>query len=105
MKKNILVLGFFLVFVVSALFLYPIGKLVFTDAKVTKSMFVEEYYIKVPVGASEFNILKDYLESKGWSFNKEMQMGGLYQFERQGEKIEITNKNIKTIIKNGKLNY
>jgi len=87
------------------LYVYPIGRLALTDKKVTKSIFVEEYYVKIPSDEFDVNVFRNYMETKGWQENVSKRMGGLYVFEKNGETKEIINKQIKTIFIGGKLNF
>ncbi|WP_064093356.1 hypothetical protein [Rossellomorea aquimaris] len=102
-KFNNILLGLVLFAII--LYVYPIGKLAFTDTQVTKSLLVEEYYVKISSDDYDFDVFRDYMESRGWKENGDNRMGGLYVFEMNGERKEIINTQIKTIFVNGKLNF
>jgi hypothetical protein len=74
----------------------------FTDTKVAKAFLLDYYFVKVESNEHDFNVFTEYMEQKGW---KEVdQLGGLHIFERNGVKKHILNKQVKTFMKNGKLN-
>ncbi|MDF2678298.1 MAG: hypothetical protein K0Q97_2645 [Bacillota bacterium] len=104
MKSKLIKLVIGILFIVLILYLYPIGKLVFSNVEVTKALLWDEYYVKVTSDKYELDILKDYMESKGWIENESKRLGGLHIFERNGEEKGILNTAIKTIVVDGKLN-
>jgi len=87
------------------LYVYPIGKLAFTDTQVTRSLFADEYYVKMSSDDYDFDVFRDYMESRDWKENEGKRMGGLHVFEKNGETKEIINTQVKTIFIDGKLNF
>ncbi|WP_236561178.1 hypothetical protein [Pontibacillus sp. HMF3514] len=75
-----------------------------TDAQVTQSLLVDEYYVKISSDEFDFNVVRDYLKKEGWKEIKHQRMGGLYVFERDGKIKRIINTQVKTIFIDGKLN-
>lgn len=104
MKLKIFKMLIIIVLVSASLFLYPIAMLKLTDAEVTKSLLFNQYYVKVPSGKHEYEVFTDYMKSKGWTENKEKQMGGMHIFEKGNEGMSVSNMEIKTIIIDGKFN-
>lgn len=94
-----------LVLVIVILFLYPIGKLAITEAKVTKSLFTSDYYVEISSDEYDFDVFSEYLKSRGWYENEGKRMGGLHVFEKNGETMKVINTEIKTVFINGKLNF
>lgn len=94
-----------IVIIALILLLYPIGKLMFTKATVSKSIFMNQYYMKITSDTNEYKVLSEYMESKGWSENEDRSTGGLHIFERDGISKEIKNNDIKTVIIDGKFNF
>lgn len=95
MKVKVLRIVLILVAISTISFLYPIGKLALTDNKITKSLFFEQYYVKVNSNQNESDVLQEYMEANGW--NQKDQLGGLYIFEKDGKERQIFNTDVKTI--------
>jgi hypothetical protein len=94
-----------LILVMVILCLYPIGKLAITEAKLTKSLFTSDYYVKISSDENDFDIFSEYMKSRGWYENESKRMGGLHVFEKNGETLEVINTDIKTIFIDGKINF
>lgn len=105
MKFKVIKLLIGILLISFVLYVYPIGKLMFSNAEVTKAIFWDEYYVKVSSDKYEYDIFCEYMESKGWIENKNKRFGGLHVFENNGDTKEIVNTDIKTVIINGKLNF
>ena len=104
MKSKVIISVTLIILIISGLFVYPIGKLFLTDAKVSKSLFSDTYYVKISSDESENRVVSEYLESQGWIENKDKRMGGELVFEKYGKEMRIYNNNFKTVIIDGKLN-
>ncbi len=102
MKVKTIKLLSFLVIFSTILFLYPVGKLLLTDSTTTKSLFIEQYYVKINSNQNEFDVFRNYMEASGWK--EKEQLGGLHIFEKYGNKKQILNTDVKTIFIDGKLN-
>jgi len=102
LKKAIKVIAF-LISLFLILVLFPIVKLALTDAKVTKSIFMEQYYVKVSSDEYDFDVFREYMKDKGWKEVK--RLGGLHVFEKNGKKKGIVNTQIKKVFIDGKLNF
>jgi hypothetical protein len=105
MKSKVIKMFFGLVLFAIILYVYPIGKLALTDTQVTKSLYADEYYVKTFSGENDFDVFRNYMESRGWKENKDKRMGGLYVFEKGDETKEILNTQVKTIFVDGKLKF
>lgn len=105
MRSKVIKLVLGLVVFAIILYVYPIGKLAFTNTQITKSLYVDEYYAKISSNKFDFNVFRDYMESRGWKENENKRIGGLHVFEKNGETKAIINTQIKTIFIDGKLNF
>ncbi|MBP3951790.1 hypothetical protein [Bacillus suaedae] len=105
MKSKVIKILLGLVLFAIILYVYPIGKLALTDTQVTKSLLADEYYVKISSDDYDFDVFRDYMESRGWKENEDKRMGGMYAFEKNGETKEIINTQVKTIFVDGKLNF
>ncbi len=105
MKYKVIKLLIGILLIVFVLYVYPIGKLMFSNVQVTKAILWDEYYVKASCNRYEYDIFCDYMKGKGWIENKSARLGGLHIFERKGETKGITNTDVKTIVVNGKLNF
>lgn len=92
-----------MVILLIVLVLFPIIRLAVTDAKVARSLFTDTYYTKVAAGETDFDVFREYMESRNWS--EVDQMGGLHVFEKDGERKLILNTQVKTVFINGRLNF
>jgi hypothetical protein len=86
------------------LYLLPIAHLVFTDTKITKSIYTDQYYAKVKMNEHDFNVFVEYMEENGWTMNPHKQMGSIHVFEKNGVERRVASNSVKTIIIDGKLN-
>ena len=103
-SKSIKILLALILFAI-ILYVYPIGKLALTNTSVTKSLLTDEYYVKISSDDYDFDVFRDYMESRGWEENEDKRMGGLYVFEKNGDTKEIINTQVKTVFIDGKLNF
>lgn len=105
MNKKILrifpIVGIFILMIV----LYPIIRLSLTDCKVSKSLLTDTYYVKIKFNEGEYAVFTEYMENMGWVENLGKQMGAGHYFEKNGDTKHISNRNIKTAIIDGKLNF
>ncbi|WP_026691067.1 hypothetical protein [Alteribacter aurantiacus] len=102
MKKLLLYVTIFSASIMLVLFLYPVGKLLFTEVKVVEATFLDVYYAQVGEGETEFDVFKEYMEEQGWI--EVERLGSGQHFERDGNTFFIHSTDIKTIFKNGWLN-
>ncbi|RNA66875.1 hypothetical protein [Alteribacter keqinensis] len=103
MKKFFLYVMIFPAFVLLVLFLFPVGKLYFTEAKVVEAAFLDVYYAQVGDGETEFDVFKEYMEKQGWV--EVQRLGSGQDFERDGETFFIHSTDIKTIFRDGWVNF
>lgn len=104
MKSKVIISVISIILIITGLFIYPIGKLILTGEKVSKSLFSNTYYVKISSSESENSVVSEYFEIQGWIENKDKRMGGELVFEKDGEEMRIYNNNFKTVIIDGKLN-
>ncbi|MBU9722815.1 MULTISPECIES: hypothetical protein [Bacillaceae] len=103
MKKMLLGSLISIALIVLMVFLFPIGKLIFTEANVVEANFIDIYYVSLQNEESEFEVFKQYMEDKGWT---EVGAEGSGQwFEKNNETFYITSTELKTIFVNGWPNF
>ncbi|MBM7095096.1 hypothetical protein JSY36_04930 [Bacillus sp. H-16] len=103
MKKYGLYAAMIAAFAWLVLFLFPVGTLYFTEAKVMEAAFLDVYYAQVGEGETEFDVFKEYMVEQGWV--EVQRMGSGQEFERDGETFFVHSTDIKTIFRNGWLNF
>jgi len=96
MKKAI----YYIVILLILINLFSISRLYFTSARISKVYFTPYYVAKLYPGENELDVFKNYMQQRDWEYFD--RMGGLLRFKKGGKIFEITNRNIKTIIRKKK---
>ncbi|MCK4260654.1 MAG: hypothetical protein KAX49_16880 [Halanaerobiales bacterium] len=90
----IIIVLFIIIFIVINIISFL--KLYIFHSKISKLYFTPYYIAKIKTGENDVDVYIDYMEKNGWQYMG--RMGGLMKFEKNDKILEVTNKQIKTVL-------